>query len=46
MEIKFILGTEAITDASWNTYISTINRMGIDRAIEIQNAALIRYNAR
>jgi putative aldouronate transport system substrate-binding protein len=46
MEIKFILGTEAITDASWSAYIGTINRMGIDRAIEIQNAALTRYNAR
>jgi putative aldouronate transport system substrate-binding protein len=46
MIVKFILGTEAITDASWNTYVSTINRMGMDRAIAIQNAALTRYNNR
>jgi putative aldouronate transport system substrate-binding protein len=46
MLVKFILGTEVLTDASWNTYISTIRRMGIDRALEIQNAALTRYNAR
>jgi putative aldouronate transport system substrate-binding protein len=44
MEIKFILGTENLS--GWDTYVSTIKRMGIDRAIEIQNAALARYNAR
>ncbi|MDR2096624.1 MAG: extracellular solute-binding protein [Treponema sp.] len=46
MMVKFILGTEAITDASWNAYVNTIKRMGIARAVEIQNAALARYNAR
>jgi putative aldouronate transport system substrate-binding protein len=44
MVTKFILGTEPLT--SWDSYISTIRRMGIDRAVEIQNAALTRYNAR
>jgi putative aldouronate transport system substrate-binding protein len=44
MELKFILGTENLS--SWSTYVSTIKRMGIDRAVEIQNAALARYNAR
>jgi putative aldouronate transport system substrate-binding protein len=46
MEIKFILGLEPLTDAAWNAYVGTIKRMGIDRALEIQNAALDRYNRR
>jgi putative aldouronate transport system substrate-binding protein len=44
MELKFILGTENLS--SWDNYTSTIKRMGIDRAIAIQEAALARYNAR
>jgi putative aldouronate transport system substrate-binding protein len=44
METKFILGTENL--ANWDNYVSTIKRMGIDRAIEINNVALARYNAR
>jgi len=43
---RWLLGTEAITDASWNDYIATINRMNIDRAIAIQNAALDRFRRR
>jgi putative aldouronate transport system substrate-binding protein len=34
---KYILGFEDL--ATFNTYVNTIKRMGIDRAIEIQNAA-------
>jgi len=44
--VRFILGTDALTDASWNNYLSTLNRMNIDRAIAIQNAALDRYKRR
>ena len=44
MEVKFIIGTESLVN--WNNYINTIKRMGIDRALEIQNAALARYNSR
>jgi len=44
MESKFIIGTEPLSN--WDTYVGTIKRLGIDRAIEIQNAALSRYNAR
>jgi putative aldouronate transport system substrate-binding protein len=43
---RWLIGTEAITDATWNDYLATVRRMGIDRAIEIQNAALTRYNRR
>jgi len=44
MMVKFILGTEPISN--YDTYISTLKKMGIDRAVEIQNAALVRYKAR
>jgi putative aldouronate transport system substrate-binding protein len=44
MMIKFILGTEPLSN--WDSYVNTIKKMGIDRAIEIQNAALARFRAR
>jgi putative aldouronate transport system substrate-binding protein len=46
MMTKFILGTEVHNDSSWNTFVSTIRRMGIDRAIAIEKAALDRYQRR
>jgi putative aldouronate transport system substrate-binding protein len=46
MVTKFVLGTEALNDSSWNAYLSTIKRMNIDRAIAIQTAALDRYRRR
>ncbi|MDR2101920.1 MAG: extracellular solute-binding protein [Treponema sp.] len=46
MMVKFILGNEVLNDSSWNTYVSTIKRMGIDRALEIEKAALDRYRKR
>lgn len=44
MMVKYILGTEPLS--SFDTYVETVKRMGIDRALEIQNAALVRYNNR
>jgi len=44
MEIKFIIGTESL--GNWNNYVNTVKRMGIERALEIQNAALERYHNR
>ncbi len=44
MVLKFIFGTESFD--SWDTYLETLNNMGLPRAIEIQKAALERYNAR
>ncbi|MDR0450126.1 MAG: extracellular solute-binding protein [Treponema sp.] len=44
MELKFILGTESLS--GWDNYVNTIRRMGLDRAQAIQEAAMIRYNAR
>jgi len=44
MELKFILGTENL--ANWDNYVNNIKRMGIDRAIAIEEGALARFNAR
>ena len=44
MELKFILGTENLS--GWDTYVNTVRRLGLDRALAIQEAALTRYNAR
>lgn len=41
MTIKFILGTEKLD--GFDKYVETINGMGLERALEIQNAALARY---
>jgi hypothetical protein len=37
------LGTESFDN--WNTYVQTIQNLNIARAIEIQQAAVDRYNA-
>ena len=44
MVLKFIFGTESLDN--FDTYVKNIESMGLDRALEIQNAALERYNAR
>lgn len=45
MTSKFIMGTEDI-DGKFDEYISTLNKMGLDRAIEIEQAAYERYQQR
>ena len=44
MMVKFIVGEEPIEN--FDKYIETLKGMNIDRAIEIQQAALDRFNAR
>lgn len=44
MTIKFILGTESLDN--FDQYVKTIQTMGLDRALEIENAALARYQKR
>lgn len=44
MTLKFILGTESLDN--FDSYVQTMEGMGLDRAIEIENAALERYNNR
>ena len=44
MFLKFLFGDESLDN--WDDYVSRVKSMNIDRAIEIQEAALARYNAR
>lgn len=44
MMVKFIVGEEPIEN--FDKYIETLKGMNVDRAIEIQQAALDRFNAR
>ena len=44
MTNKFILGTESLDN--FDQYVETMNSLGLQRAIEIQDAALERYNER
>lgn len=44
MALKFIFGTESLDN--WDSYIQTLENMNLSRAIEIEKAALERYNAR
>lgn len=44
MTLKYILGTESLD--TFDQYIANLEKMGLSRALEIQNAALDRYNAR
>lgn len=42
--VKFIMGQESLD--TFDTYVDQINKMGIEEAIQIQQASLDRYNAR
>jgi putative aldouronate transport system substrate-binding protein len=44
MLTKFVIGTESLS--RWDAYVDTINRLGLPRALEIQNNALGRYSRR
>ena len=44
MTLKFIFGTESFDN--WDSYIQTLNDLGLERALEIERGALERYNAR
>lgn len=44
MTLKFILGTSELDD--FDMYVENLKSMGLERAIEIQNEALKRYQAR
>ncbi|MDD4849130.1 MAG: extracellular solute-binding protein [Gemmiger sp.] len=44
MILKYILGTENLD--TFDDFVATMNSMGLDKALEIENAALTRYNAR
>lgn len=44
MTLKFILGNKSFDE--WDDYVETIKGMNLDRVLEIQNAALERYQER
>lgn len=44
MYVKFLLGQESLDN--YDKYIENINKMGIDKALEIYEDALVRYNNR
>ena len=44
MQVKYIMGIEDLS--SYDEYVENIKNMGIDRALEIYEAALLRYNNR
>jgi putative aldouronate transport system substrate-binding protein len=44
MILKFITGQVSLDE--FDAYVKNIENMGLARALEIQNAALERYNAR
>ena len=41
--LKFIIGDEELNDSTWNTYMSTVEKMGLARAVEIKQEALDAY---
>ena len=41
MVLKFIIGTEPLTN--WDTFVSTVEGMGLQKVIDVQQAALDRY---
>lgn len=45
MEVKFITG-EADIDGTWEEYIKTLNKMGMDKVIAAKQAAYDRYTAK
>jgi putative aldouronate transport system substrate-binding protein len=44
MFVKFVIGVEPIEN--FDKFVDQINKFNVKRAIEIQQAALDRYNAR
>ena len=44
MALKFIFGAESLDN--FDQYVKNIQNMGLDRVLEIENAALERYNSR
>ena len=42
MEVKFVTGEVSIDD-TWDEYISTLNRMGMEKVIAVKQAAYDRF---
>jgi putative aldouronate transport system substrate-binding protein len=46
MKAKFIVGSEPLDNAAWNSYVQTVGRAGVDKYLAIYQAALDRYNGK
>ncbi len=44
--VAFITGQQELNDDTWNEYIETLNRMGIEEAVSYKQAAYDRYQKR
>ena len=44
--VAFITGQQELNDDTWNEYVETLNRMGIEEAISYKQAAFDRYQSR
>ena len=44
MRARFITGVEPLTDASWDSYVSEVNDMGLNDILAIKQAAYDRWN--
>ncbi len=45
MRDGWIMGTTPLNDETWNTYLNTIKNIGVDRVLEVYEAALGRVKA-
>ena len=45
MFVKFIMGT-ADLETEWDGYVEYLKTLGVERALEIRQAAVDRYNER
>lgn len=43
--LEWIIGTRTLDDASWEEYVNTCNELGAQRALELEKAAVERYNS-
>lgn len=43
MRDKFIAGSESLDDDNWNEYVETLHEMGLEKYMDVQNAAYERY---
>ena len=43
--MKFVIGSEPLTDESWNTYVDTCNAMGLEDCVAVYQEAYDSYMA-
>lgn len=43
--LEWITGVRTLDDSAWEEYVNTCNELGADRALELEKAAVDRYNS-